>query len=67
MIFHVNIRREEDKKISTPISRVAGTSAKQAKPAMRIPNAEGKSVKVGRNDPCPCGSGKKYKHCHGQE
>lgn len=23
-------------------------------------------AKVGRNDPCPCGSGKKYKHCHGQ-
>ncbi|KRE88780.1 preprotein translocase subunit SecA [Frateuria sp. Soil773] len=22
--------------------------------------------KVGRNDPCPCGSGRKYKHCHGQ-
>ncbi|MDR1955398.1 MAG: preprotein translocase subunit SecA [Treponema sp.] len=22
--------------------------------------------KVGRNDPCPCGSGKKYKHCHGR-
>ena len=22
--------------------------------------------KVGRNDPCPCGNGKKYKHCHGQ-
>jgi len=22
-------------------------------------------VKVGRNDPCPCGSGKKYKQCHG--
>jgi preprotein translocase subunit SecA len=21
--------------------------------------------KVGRNDPCPCGSGKKFKHCHG--
>ncbi|MEN1929195.1 preprotein translocase subunit SecA [Luteimonas sp. MJ204] len=28
-------------------------------PAERMP-------KVGRNDPCPCGSGKKYKHCHGQ-
>jgi preprotein translocase subunit SecA len=25
-----------------------------------------KSDKVGRNDPCPCGSGKKYKHCHGR-
>ena len=23
--------------------------------------------KVGRNDPCPCGSGKKYKNCHGRE
>jgi preprotein translocase subunit SecA len=26
----------------------------------------GPSTRVGRNDPCPCGSGKKYKHCHGQ-
>lgn len=25
------------------------------------------TVKVGRNDPCPCGSGKKYKHCHGSQ
>ncbi|MCD8388130.1 MAG: SEC-C domain-containing protein [Bacteroidales bacterium] len=23
-------------------------------------------AKVGRNDPCPCGSGKKYKHCCGK-
>jgi uncharacterized protein YecA (UPF0149 family) len=23
-------------------------------------------AKVGRNDPCPCGSGKKFKKCHGQ-
>jgi preprotein translocase subunit SecA len=26
-----------------------------------------KDAKVGRNDPCPCGSGKKYKKCHGAE
>ena len=25
------------------------------------------SEKIGRNDPCPCGSGKKYKKCHGAE
>ena len=25
------------------------------------------NAKVGRNDPCPCGSGKKFKHCHGRE
>ncbi|MFM8806104.1 MAG: SEC-C metal-binding domain-containing protein, partial [Sphingomonadales bacterium] len=23
--------------------------------------------RIGRNDPCPCGSGKKYKQCHGRE
>ncbi len=32
-------------------------AARPAAPAM---------PKVGRNDPCPCGSGKKYKHCHGR-
>ena len=25
-----------------------------------------KHEKIGRNDPCPCGSGKKYKNCHGK-
>jgi preprotein translocase subunit SecA len=36
-------------------------------PEARPPAARGatKPVKVGRNDPCPCGSGKKYKKCHG--
>ncbi len=29
------------------------------------PVAQASSDKVGRNDPCPCGSGKKYKRCHG--
>ncbi|HET8902594.1 MAG TPA: SEC-C metal-binding domain-containing protein, partial [Saccharospirillum sp.] len=33
--------------------------APQAAPARQGP-------KVGRNEPCPCGSGKKYKHCHGK-
>jgi len=37
----------------------AGTAPKQALP-------DGEYSRVGRNDPCPCGSGKKYKHCHGQ-
>ncbi len=29
-------------------------------------NKQAAVPKVGRNDPCPCGSGKKYKHCHGK-
>jgi preprotein translocase subunit SecA len=34
--------------------------------AQRNPNDPGTWGKVGRNEPCPCGSGKKFKHCHGQ-
>ena len=30
------------------------------------PNAIEPRKKVGRNERCPCGSGKKYKHCHGR-
>ena len=37
---------------------------KREAPARRPDTAPGQ--KVGRNDPCPCGSGKKYKHCHGK-
>ncbi|MEX0954366.1 MAG: preprotein translocase subunit SecA [Rhizobiaceae bacterium] len=38
----------------------------QAVPAeQRDPNDPATWGKVGRNEPCPCGSGKKYKHCHG--
>jgi uncharacterized protein YecA (UPF0149 family) len=29
------------------------------------PGPEPPAAQVGRNDPCPCGSGKKYKKCHG--
>ncbi|MBX3690834.1 preprotein translocase subunit SecA [Dokdonella sp.] len=36
-----------------------GQARAQAMPVMRD------APKVGRNDPCPCGSGKKFKHCHG--
>jgi preprotein translocase subunit SecA len=38
----------------------AAATASAAQPMIRS------TQKVGRNDPCPCGSGKKYKHCHGK-
>ncbi|MCH8967617.1 MAG: SEC-C domain-containing protein [Planctomycetes bacterium] len=50
----------------------AGAAADQAA-AMKAQNQPQKvetirreEVKVGRNQPCPCGSGKKYKQCHGK-
>jgi preprotein translocase subunit SecA len=42
-------------------------SAQALAPAVaRDPSDPATWGKVGRNEPCPCGSGKKYKHCHGQ-
>jgi preprotein translocase subunit SecA len=41
-------------------ARMAGSGEYQ--PVQQVKRA---SAKVGRNDPCPCGSGKKYKKCHG--
>ena len=41
-------------------TRGGGTATQEARPR---PARGGE--KVGRNDPCPCGSGKKYKRCHG--
>ena len=32
----------------------------------KVETIKRETPKVGRNDPCPCGSGKKYKNCHGQ-
>jgi preprotein translocase subunit SecA len=42
-----------------------GEAETTAGPAGNAPRA-GDVPRVGRNDPCPCGSGKKYKHCHGK-
>ena len=36
------------------------------RPAARTPVVKSEMEKVGRNQPCPCGSGKKYKMCHGR-
>ena len=41
-------------------SRISEASAPENTTVVRM------TEKVGRNDPCPCGSGKKYKHCHGK-
>lgn len=41
------------------------SSATPQKPAQNVQPFHRDGDKVGRNDPCPCGSGKKYKKCHG--
>ncbi len=71
-----NIRQDTTKmliaaqvKVAAPIKReevakVTGTSGgAESAPVRKAPD---RVEKIGRNDPCPCGSGKKYKQCHGR-
>jgi preprotein translocase subunit SecA len=50
-----NIQRVQ---IAKPTHTSSGKEEQKRKPRT--------TTKVGRNDPCPCGSGKKYKQCHGK-
>jgi preprotein translocase subunit SecA len=55
------IEREKEKELAElQLGGSGDTTAEAPKPARRV------APKVGRNDPCPCGSGKKYKHCCGR-
>jgi len=59
-----NLKQEESK----PINQKKSTLTKTKKPLVQRKKIIKKpitQIKVGRNDPCPCGSGKKYKQCHG--
>jgi len=59
--------------IGVQVAEAEEKRLKEVEKNMKLIGAEGKSdsvvskksEKVGRNDPCPCGSGKKYKNCHG--
>ena len=59
MLLTVRRRAEEPKREQVAVPMEAGGDGTAA------PRAVSKK-KVGRNDPCPCGSGKKYKHCCGR-
>lgn len=60
MLYHVvNPERVQRVRVAKEVETVNPDDGKK-KPYVR------KKEKVGRNDPCPCGSGKKYKNCHGK-
>jgi len=65
-VFHVGIARNEpQKQAPSPMVKAATVNTTATATATKTKNkVAGK--KIGRNDPCPCGSGKKYKHCCGR-
>ena len=62
-VFHVKLqeRGKPPAQIQSPMA-AAGLGSKGDKTPVKVAG----SKKIGRNDPCPCGSGKKYKHCCGR-
>ncbi len=73
LLFRVQV---QDSQGLQPVQRQAPVTYTDRTPAPMIPERDQSATsrtqpvragdKVGRNDPCPCGSGKKYKHCHGR-
>lgn len=75
VVYTVQIRSQEDVEETAPHAEVQNVQYQHAgyDEALGEGEAQPQAVppgdagpKIGRNDPCPCGSGKKYKHCHGK-
>ncbi len=68
-----NVRTQGPENVAPPTRPPASANGSAspapaaAEPELKLPKVTIRRdmPKVGRNDPCPCGSGKKYKHCHG--
>ena len=59
LLYHVKIEQKVERE---QVAKVTGTNKDET--ATNTPKKRA-AAKVYPNDPCPCGSGKKYKHCHG--
>jgi len=73
---HIPLRQDQDKldKAGNERRRTDLSNTQTSRPDLLTQSAEPRSnapvhveKQVGRNDPCPCGSGKKFKHCHGKD
>ena len=59
-LFHVQVEQKIEREEAPKITGTNKDAEVEKKPYVR------KGAKIGRNDPCPCGSGKKYKNCCGR-
>ena len=61
-VLKAQVRQNTERvQVAKPVSTYSGKEDMEVKRKPRTVD-----TKVGRNDPCPCGSGKKYKYCHGK-
>ncbi len=64
--MRLSTNRRPTEEVMTETQRAAQRAAENAGHHPVRPQPVVRTPSVGRNDPCPCGSGKKYKHCHGR-
>jgi len=64
LVREEDVERMEEQRKPQPMTLTHGAVVEAAPAQAKSVNAEGD--KIGRNDPCHCGSGKKYKRCHGR-
>lgn len=62
MLFHVRVEKAPERERVAEVTGVSHVGEEDESKKQPVK----KEKKVGRNDPCPCGSGKKYKNCHGR-
>ena len=62
---HIDATTGEDDVVDAVFGAAAGAAGVATATAARNPGNPSTWGHVGRNEPCPCGSGKRYKHCHG--
>ncbi len=69
-IFHLNLEHFDQRELETrrkqELDQLNLLSAQAATAQQPVRKTEPAEAKIGRNDPCPCGSGKKYKKCCGR-
>ena len=66
-MYHVSVVQREEEQLQDRLQTARASHGDESTPAetkKKPKTADGK--KIGRNDPCPCGSGKKYKNCCGR-
>ncbi|MGI5877536.1 MAG: SEC-C metal-binding domain-containing protein, partial [Christensenellales bacterium] len=62
MLYHLNIEKvPQRQQVARPVAAGRADSESRPRTPVRV------DKKAGRNDPCPCGSGKKYKNCCGKQ
>ena len=65
-VFDPATGEDEMAMASAPLAPALAGGNNGTAAAARNPNDPNSWGKIGRNELCPCGSGKKYKHCHGR-